>query len=71
VPEHTANGAGVWESFLEADHSQDAIEVLTTEVGNAQAWGAELGDLVPAARLRLDAFLFTARSVDPSKHALF
>ena len=71
VLEHTAKGAGVWAAFLEADHSQDAIEVLTTEVGNALAWGAELGDLVPAARIRLDAFLNTARSVDPSKPALF
>lgn len=71
VLEHTAKGAGVWAAFLEADQSHDAIDVLMTEVGNAQAWGAELGDLVPAARLRLDAFLNTARSVDPSKPVLF
>ena len=69
--EHTAKGAGVWAAFLEADDSQDAIEALITEVGNAQTWGAELGDLVPAARIRLDGFLNTARSVDPNKPALF
>ncbi|MGI9578337.1 MAG: maleylpyruvate isomerase family mycothiol-dependent enzyme, partial [Microthrixaceae bacterium] len=71
VLDHTAKGTGVWAAFLEANPSEDPIELLTAEVRHALVWRAELADLVPAARVRFDSFLNTARSIDPSKPALF